>query len=157
MAEAMIEQVESAAVAFVEMHGPYAQMPTAFGTLYGWVAAHGLVPEGMPRGVFLTAPDTTPEDAAVWELWVALAGDPGDVAMDAAHCGVKHVPAHTEAWILHKGPYDSIAPTYDALGGWVAEHGYVVTGAPMEVYLSDPAVTAPADYLTEIRFPVRML
>lgn len=157
MTDAMIEQVERTAVAFVEMHGPYSQMPNAFGTLYGWVAAHGLVPAGMPRGVFLTAPATTPEEAAVWELWAGLAGDPEDVAMDEARCGVKHVPAHTEAWVLHKGPYDSISSSYEALGAWIAEHGYVVTGAPMEVYLSDPAETAPADYLTEIRFPVQML
>lgn len=154
MAEPTIEHVEPSVVAFLEMHGPYSQMPRAFGTLYGWIARHGLTPSGMPVGVYFTDPAVTPESDAAWELQAPLDGDPADAAVDAEACGVKHLDAHTEARVMHRGPYDSIASTYQGLVAWIAEHGYVMAGPPMEAYLSDPADTAPADYLTEVRFPV---
>ena len=155
--DAQIEQVEPTAVAFVETYGSYAQMAEAFRELYGWVAAHGLTPNGMPRAVFLTDPAVTPESAAVWEVQAPLAGDPADVAADENGCGVKHLEAHAEARVLHRGPYEAIEPTYDALAKWIAGQGYEIAGPPMEVYLSDPSDTSPADYLTEVRFPVRTM
>jgi AraC family transcriptional regulator len=153
--DAQIEQVGPAVVAFVEIHGPYAQMPEAFRTLYGWMGAHGLTPIGMPRGVFLTDPATTPENEAVWELQSPVAGDPADAGADESGCGVKHLGAHTDAWVLYRGTYGSMGPAYSALSAWIAEHGYAISGPPMEVYLSDPSDTAPEDNLTEVRFPVR--
>jgi len=154
MIEATVEQVEPTVVAFVEMRGPYAQMPQAFGTLYGWIGEHGLTPNGMPRGVYFTDPGVTPESESAWEVQAPLAGDPADAAVDERGCGVKHLGAHMEARTLYRGPYESIAPTYEALMGWIAEQGYTISGPPMEAYLSDPADTAPADYLTEVRIPV---
>jgi AraC family transcriptional regulator len=154
MNDAALEQIGPSVVAFTEMHGPYAQMPEAFGTLYGWIAEHGLTPIGMPRGVYFTDPAVVPESEAVWEVQAPLAADPADAEADERGCGVKHLEAHTEARIVHRGPYESIAPTYEALAGWIAEQGLSVSGPPMEVYLTDPSDTAPADYLTEVRFPV---
>lgn len=154
MIDAQIEEVGRMAVAFVEMHGPYSKMPEAFRILYEWIGGRGLVPAGMPRGVYFTDPAVVPESDAAWELQAPLAGDPAEMEPDEGGCGVRHLPAHTEARVVHRGPYDSIAPTYAALGAWIAEHGFVIAGPPMEAYLSDPATTKPEDYLTEVRFPV---
>jgi AraC family transcriptional regulator len=155
MIEARVESVGPQVVAFVQMRGAYSKMPEAFGTLYTWVQAHALVPSGMPRGVFLTDPATTPEAEAVWELQTSLAGDASEAAPDEMGCGVKRTESCDEAVTLYRGPYDLMEPTYRELTQWVADNGYTVVGPPAEVYLSDPANTAPGDYLTEVRFPVR--
>ena len=51
-----LKTAAAACVAYLPMTGPYAQIPAAMGRLYGWVAGHGLVPGGMPSGVYLTDP-----------------------------------------------------------------------------------------------------
>ncbi len=67
----------------------------------------------------------------------------------------EEVPAMTVAAAVHHGPYDEIGPAYHTVQGWIQEHGHQVVGPPREVYLTDPAqVTDPADYLTEVQFPI---
>jgi len=154
MGDAVVEQVAPAVVAFMGVRGPYSGVPAAFGTLYGWVARHGLTPSGMPRAAYMTDPAVVPEREAVWEVLTPVAGDPAEAPADETGCGIRHVGAHMEAVMVHVGPYESIAPTYRALALWTADNGYAIAGPPMEVYLSDPAQTAPADYVTEVRFPV---
>lgn len=155
MFDVQIKHIDPGVVAFVQMQGPYARMGEGFGALYGWIGAHALEPAGMPRGVFFTDPATVPEDQAIWELQVPLAGEHADRPADAQGFGVKHLPARTAASAMHRGPYDSIKPTYDALTTWIAEQGYAIAGPPVEIYYSDPADTPPDEYLTEVRFPVR--
>lgn len=65
-------------------------------------------------------------------------------------------PAMTVASTTHRGAYDEIGPAYTTLAGWIQEHGHEIAGPPREIYLSDPSETPdPADYLTEIQFPIR--
>ncbi len=75
-----------------------------------------------------------------------MAGD-GDVA-DAEE------PAALVASTVHRGPYDEAGPAYRAVEAWVQEHGHATAGPPREVYLTDPATTPPAEYLTEVQFPI---
>ena len=147
-----IETTEPACVAYIPMTGPYAQIPAAFGRLYRWVAARGLAPAGAPSGVYLTDP-AAGEERASWELRAPLAGDARDAPVDAAGCGVKHVAAQLVASAIHRGPYERIAPAYAELAAWIRARGYVVAGAPEELYLSEPS-TPPEESLTEIRFPI---
>jgi effector-binding domain-containing protein len=38
----------------------------------------------------------------------------------------------------------------------VREHGHEIAGPAREIYLTDPGeISDPADYLTEIQFPIR--
>jgi len=141
-------------VAYISMRGPYEQIPQAMGRLYGWVAQHGLQPQGMPEGVYLDDPKTTPVDRAAWELRTPIAGEASDLAPDAECCGIKHVDPHLVAFAMHKGEYETISTSYDELMAWVMANGYQIVGPPEELYYSDPATTKPQDYLTEIRIPV---
>lgn len=143
---------DPACVAYLPMTGPYAQIPAAFGRLYGWVAEHGLSPAGMPSGVYLTDP-AQGEAAARWELHTALSVDHADAPIDARGCGIKHVPPHLVASATYRGPYERIAPAYAELAEWIRSHGYAVCGPPEELYHSAPG-TPPEDTLTEIHFPV---
>lgn len=142
----------AACVAYISMTGPYAQIPAAFGRLYAWVGGHGLVPAGMPSGVYLTDP-AQGEATARWELHAPLAGDHPDAPPDASGLGVKHVAPHLVASATYRGPYERIAPAYAEMAEWIRTNGYAVSGPPEEVYFSEPT-TPPEDTLTEIRFPV---
>lgn len=59
------------------------------------------------------------------------------------------------AVVVHRGPYDQLAPVYEDLRAWVESHGHTATAPPREVYLNGPAdVPGPADYLTELVWPI---
>ena len=154
MIEVVVKETEPMSVAFVQMRGAYAQMPGAMGRVYGFAGASGLQPAGMPHGVYFTAPGEGPESEWRWEVWAPVAGEPPESGPDESGLGVKRVPGQVVASTMYKGPYDGIASTYNELGQWIAAEGYDIVGPPMELYYSDPANTPPAEYLTEIQFPV---
>jgi effector-binding domain-containing protein len=150
-----IKEVEPMTAAVIAMTGPYAQMPEAMGTLYGWVEQHGYTPVGMPMAVYLTMPSEVPESAARWEVYAPIAEDSEAVpAAEPGDVGVVKLEAKTVASAMHKGPYESVGSTYEALMAWLTGQGYVVCGPPAEIYHSDPADVPPSEYLTEIHLPV---
>ena len=155
MFDEQIKEVEPMTAAVIEMEGPYAQMPEAMGTLYGWVEQHGYTPVGMPMAVYLTMPNEVPESETRWDVYAPIAEDIAEVPASApGDVGVVKLPAKTVASAMHKGPYDTVGPTYEALTAWASGQGYEICGPPAELYYSDPALVAPADYMTEIQFPV---
>jgi effector-binding domain-containing protein len=67
------------------------------------------------------------------------------------------LPGGQVAVTMHVGPYDAMRPAYEALLGWVQEHGGEPTGDAWEVYLSDPQREPdPATWRTEIVQPYRI-
>jgi len=152
--EPEIKTVAPQTVAFVEMHGPYDQIPAGYGQLYGWIAQHGLTPQGMPAAVYITSPGEVSEDQAVWELWAPVSDEIADQAPDETKCGVKHLGERRVASAMHTGPYELLGDTYGPLMQWVAGQGYSVAGPAEEVYFSDPDEVPPEEYLTEVRVPV---
>jgi effector-binding domain-containing protein len=154
MIDVEVKTTDPAVVAFIEMSGPYDQIPAGMGQLYGWVGRKGFEPIGMPSGVYLTEPGATAETDAAWELRAPVAGEPETCAPDESGCGVKRVEPSLVASTMHRGPYESIASTYEELVAWTGENGYAIVGPPEEFYYSDPATTSPEEYLTEIRFAV---
>ena len=59
-------------------------------------------------------------------------------------------PSVAVASAMHAGPYESMAPTYEALTAWLAEQGLPASGVVFEYYLNDPADVAPEEVLTRI-------
>lgn len=55
---------------------------------------------------------------------------------------------------VHRGPYDKLRETYDALGKHMKAADIPMPAISWEVYLSDPNTTADADLITEIFMPV---
>lgn len=155
MFEATIKHTDPMTVAFLVMHGPYSQTPKGYTKLYGWLGEQGMMPTGMPSSVFFTQPDQVPEADALWEIRAPVAGSVQTADPDENGLGVKHVEATMVASVTHKGPYDSMEPTYQSLARWITENSYEVNGPSEEIYHSDPAEVAPEEYLTEVRFPVK--
>jgi effector-binding domain-containing protein len=68
---------------------------------------------------------------------------------------IRELPAvETAACLVHQGPYEELSQSYQLLGTWIQTHGYRITGASREVYLSGPESGAPETYVTEIQLPV---
>ena len=85
------------------------------------------------------------------------AGFPVDRAIDSVGDVTPSVlPAGTVATTIHIGPYEEMAPTYEALYRWVSEHDAEPAGDPWEVYRTDPvAEPDPAKWQTEVVLPYR--
>lgn len=65
------------------------------------------------------------------------------------------LPAAELAVTVHRGPHDDIDVTYGALGTYVAEQAFAVTGPVRELYLVGPRDTPdPSRWRTEIGWPV---
>ncbi len=58
------------------------------------------------------------------------------------------------AKIIHKGPYEACAPTYEKLYTWIEQNGKTITGPVREVYLNDPREVGIEEALTEIYAPI---
>lgn len=153
MSNAGVKRTEPMTVAFLSTRGAYGQVPEGFDRLYGFASAHGLIPTGSPHAVYLTPPEL-PEAEAAWELWAPVAAPAETREADEHGLGVKEVPGKTVAWVMHMGPYETIAPTYEGLMRWIAENGHVISGPPEEIYFSDPDQVPAEEYLTEVQIPI---
>lgn len=58
------------------------------------------------------------------------------------------------AQLLYLGPYSAEGPTIAALHDFIADHGFRMTGKHHEIYLGNPARSAPEKLKTIIRQPV---
>lgn len=56
---------------------------------------------------------------------------------------------------IHSGPYATLNCGYAALGNWVHENGYEISGAGREVYLKLGKADSTEDPITELQFPVQ--
>lgn len=70
--------------------------------------------------------------------------------------GVKEIPGGKYLVFRYKGPYSNLCSLYDTIyGHWIPEKGYAIgESSGYELYVNDPAVTAPEDLLTDIYVPV---
>jgi len=150
-----VRETGSCTVAFIAMKGPYSQIAEAFDKLYGWIGEKGYIPAGPPSGVYFNVPGQVPDGELAWELRSPVAGDTAASALNEQGLGVKKLDSVQVATTMHKGPFDTVAQTYEAMVNWINENGYEIVGPPDEVYITNPQDTPPDKSLTEVRFPVR--
>ncbi|MBA3947657.1 MAG: MerR family transcriptional regulator [Herpetosiphonaceae bacterium] len=58
------------------------------------------------------------------------------------------------ASVIHHGSFDGLSNAYNAILRWIEANGYRVRGHNREVYVQYERTGAPANYVTEIQFPV---
>lgn len=59
------------------------------------------------------------------------------------------------AVVNHHGAYDDFTPVYQELMDWIQANGYRIIGPNREIYVQGPDTQGdPADYMTQIMFPV---
>ncbi len=154
MAEVQIKRTFPMTVAYIAMEGPFSQIGEGFGRLYAWMEAQGYSPAGMPVGCYMSDPEHVPQEDLVWELWVPVEDFAEPRKPDSGGIGIKRVGPMSVASVMHRGPYEKLAPVYADLARWIAENSHKVVGPPMEVYYTDSEDTLPEEYLTELQMPI---
>lgn len=131
--------------------------PDYVGTLLGEsfmaLGPRGIMPAAPPIAIFHDE-EFKPADL---DVEIALPVAPGvkdAVPLDGGRQLVaKTLPAiDTAASIIHKGSYDNLTDTYNAIARWIEANGCRIAGPSREVYLTAP--DDPAGALTEIQYPV---
>lgn len=93
-----------------------------------------------------------------WDLEVCepIDADPGATQ----HVRVWTLPTvETLACTIHHGPFVTIGEAYQAIGKWITDNGYRITGPCREVYLepSNNGSQTDPNTVTEIQFPVEKI
>lgn len=66
------------------------------------------------------------------------------------------LPGGPAAIAVHRGPYETLTATYDAIGNWIERTDRHPNGGPWEIYLTDPGTEPdPASWLTQIIWPLK--
>jgi DNA-binding transcriptional MerR regulator len=123
------------------------------GEACGAVMQSGQAFGGAPLVIFHD-PEFKPENLDV-EVVIPLPGPGGQaVPLDGGRqlAAGRLGGVEAAACLLHAGPFDTIAQSYEALGQWIELNGYQIAGPPREVYLRAPDDDGGA--LTEIQWPV---
>jgi effector-binding domain-containing protein len=73
----------------------------------------------------------------------------------AGEMGTAELPGGPAAVTIHRGSYDGLSGTYDALHDWIHAHGHDEGRGPWESYVDDPAEVEDHSKLrTEIVWPL---
>jgi AraC family transcriptional regulator len=155
MDEIEIVELPAQAVLGVRRRGPYSQIPEMLMEVWAVIMEKGAIPAGPP--VFVCRETAMPEV----EQAVATGDADLEVAFPVAN-RVKPVgdveyyelPGGRFAKVLHRGPYERCAATYERLYAGLAEQGRAINGPIREYYLNDPSEVPPEEILTEILAPV---
>jgi DNA-binding transcriptional MerR regulator len=89
---------------------------------------------------------------------IADAHTPGEILNSAAGGSAitRTLEASLVASTMFRGPYSNFSLAYGAILDWVSANGYTITGPNREIYFQGPSPDVdPADYVTEIQFPVK--
>jgi effector-binding domain-containing protein len=123
-------------------------LPELLGKVYGKIAqylgSHGAQPIGPPYVGYFNM-DMQDLDLEIGFLASQVIQGQGDIQSS-------EIPEGQYATCLYTGPYSDIGPAYTALTQWVETQGSQTTGVAYELYLNDPAQTAPEELQTQILF-----
>ena len=125
-----------------------ANLPQEIGKAYGAIAAYlaelGEAPSDAPFTAYYNMDMDDLDVEMGFPVSKPLPGK-GEVKASA-------VPACKQASCMYKGPYEKMAPTYEALTAWAAEKGAEPTGIVYEYYYNAPGEVPDDELLTKIVF-----
>lgn len=148
--EVVIKQVDKMKIAGVrDIVANYSSVGPLYEELFAALGQHGIAPAGPVMGIYYD--EEYKESDVDVETAVPVAGGslpPGRVV-------IRELPGTEVASLVRTGPYDNFTPAYQALMAWIEANGYQIIGPNREIYLRGPeAGVAPAEFVTEIQFPV---
>lgn len=138
------------------MEGLGEAMGRAFGTLEGYMQAHGLTPTGSPRAIYTVSSPEGSRFVVAFPIAAPPAGklEPGPVRVGELSGG-------KALCFAYYGPYSGLSAMYAAISEWLKQEGMIASERdwerfmPMwEEYVGDPSVTPPEDLLTCIYLPL---
>jgi effector-binding domain-containing protein len=137
--------------------GAYREIPMMFLKIFEFIFSKNIQIAGYPT--FLCheisceeVEKANKEENADIEVVVPVAGTTEHPDNEEIH--LYELPGGKMAKIIHKGPYEECAPTYEKLFSWIVEQGKTIVGPVREVYFNDPREVPPEEILTEIYAPI---
>ena len=145
--EPHVRHTEDVVVAAVREDVPMDQMTSFFDRAFHQVmealSRQGLAPISPPVGMYFGMPDTTADVAAGFPV------DPSFTEDEDVHRIV--LPAARVAEIVHVGPHDAMASTYQRLADWMEEQNLSPRELMWETYETEPTPdTDPSSMRTRI-------
>lgn len=145
-----VQELAPAHTAVVRLHLAMSEVdriPRAIERSMLAVRAAGQEPCGMPFVRTLSFGEQAMDIGVGWPVAAPFTGD-GDVVAST-------LPGGPAAVASYFGPYDQIAPAYEAMQSWCRERGREVAGPPWESYFTDPnEAPDPGKWRTDIHFPL---
>jgi AraC family transcriptional regulator len=133
-------------IAGIRHIGPYQQIGKAFGSL-GGILKTPPPPGSQMIALFHDDPSITPPDQLRSEAGMTLP----DNARTPDGLIEQRIPAGRYARVLHKGSYEGLPATWNALkSDWLPASGHKMAHPSYEVYLNNPMTTEKSELLTEI-------
>lgn len=149
-----IKTLAPAMLAVIPHRGSYMEIGKVFETLFGTLAARGLLrPDLRMTGLFYSDPTSVPETELRSAAGVIV---PQDFPI-AAPLERAELRGGDYAVLRHKGPYSDMKAAYDWLyGEWLVQSGREAADAPVfEEYLNNPREVPPTKLMTDICLPLR--
>ena len=127
------------------------ELPQVLGKSYGDIMAvmkkRKAFPAGAPFVIYRNSDMEALEIEIGFPIMTAVDGE-GEVKSSV-------LPGGQCAISRHKGPYDSIDKTYNAITAFIKEKGREPTGVCYEVYLNDPKKKKPEKLKTDVVFVLK--
>ena len=150
MYEHEIRELSAQPVAFIRFQSRPDELGARFGEIlpmvFRYVGSTGIAPAGAPYARYLSMTDETFDIEA--GIPVVSTVPPGGRIESG------ELPGGRVVYTLHVGPYDKLGDAHDAVNKWIAEEGLEISGPPWEYYVSDPMEAPPAEWETEIYYPI---
>lgn len=146
-----VETVDARPVAQVRATIPVSELPAFFDR------AFTLITDALQRqGVAPTSAAFARYHGAPGEVADLEVGFGVDAVIEAdGEVNPGELPAAEVAHAVHRGGYDALAASWQALADWIGEHGRVPQDTMWEVYTTEPTPdTDPATLLTDLYWPL---
>jgi effector-binding domain-containing protein len=152
--EVELTKIPEQIVACYGGRGPMRDLRERESRLTAALAGAGVTPEGPLMARFFDQ-DYDPADTN-YEVCLARPADEGDALPDRiADVRTAIIPAHHALLVRHQGPYSTLGDAHEALKRELDAVGYTLAGPVTEIFVVGPQEgREPADYLTELRYPI---
>ena len=141
---------DSMILAYKSCKGSYTMLADKFMTVYRWLEQRYIFPQHA-FGIYYDDPAETPQYEQRSDVGFII----GFTTYGDEDITVETLPPRKVAYMVHKGPYGAISPSYEKLYRFIGDEGFSPAGSPMEIYLNDPDETPEDELLTEIQVPVK--
>jgi effector-binding domain-containing protein len=121
----------------------------AFKTVYAFMDKQGLQPSGNPMMIYTSADDTGFSFQAAVPIAAAPVNSPmGDITVATS-------PAGRAFKFVHRGSYDGMENTYEAITNFFVEKNIEAQDMFIEQYVTDPRTTPEGQLVINVLVPVK--
>jgi effector-binding domain-containing protein len=121
----------------------------AFKSVYAFLDKQGMTRAGPPMTIYTSADDT----GFTFQAGVPVAEEPKDAPR--GDIGVGKSPTGRAFKFVHRGSYDSMDSTYEAITNYLDEKRLEAQDLFVEEYRSDPVTTAEDKLVVDVYVPVK--